>query len=202
MRATQALAALRKAANLQPSNFNFQLMLVQAYLNRRFVDVAVSHYQRALADASLAAGLSLDDFKERLIDQGYGPLIDHMAGQETAVRTRLASYNTSIIAKPNPVEHAALARRADLRNEAAWQNAPAWHDARVEPYVFLDGGKPHLVAQGGWPTLMGAGIGARAQWQYRNQTVSGEVLLGQALLQPASLGKKATVVLATLNWSR
>jgi hemolysin activation/secretion protein len=89
-----------------------------------------------------------------------------------------------------------------LRNEAAWQNAPAWHDARVEPYVFLDGGKAHLVAQGGWPTLMGAGVGARAQWQYGNQTISGELLLGQALVQPASLGKKATVVLATLNWSR
>ncbi|WP_425273890.1 ShlB/FhaC/HecB family hemolysin secretion/activation protein [Paraburkholderia graminis] len=88
-----------------------------------------------------------------------------------------------------------------LRNEAAWQNVPAWHDARVEPYVFLDGGKSHLVAQGGWPTLIGTGVGARAQWRYKTQTVTSEVLLGQALLQPAALGKKATVLLATLNWS-
>ncbi|WP_370882135.1 ShlB/FhaC/HecB family hemolysin secretion/activation protein [Paraburkholderia graminis] len=88
-----------------------------------------------------------------------------------------------------------------LRNEAAWQNVPAWHDARVEPYVFVDGGKSHLVAQGGWPTLIGTGVGARAQWRYKTQTVTSEVLLGQALLQPAALGKKATVLLATLNWS-
>ncbi len=88
-----------------------------------------------------------------------------------------------------------------LRNEAAWQNVPAWHDARVEPYVFLDGGKSHLVAQGGWPTLIGTGVGARAQWRYKTQTVTSEVLLGQALLQPAALGNKATVLLATLNWS-
>nr|WP_310160085.1 ShlB/FhaC/HecB family hemolysin secretion/activation protein [Paraburkholderia terricola] len=88
-----------------------------------------------------------------------------------------------------------------LRNEAAWQNVPAWHDARLEPYVFLDGGKSHLVAQGGWPTLIGTGLGARAQWRHKTQTVTSEVLLGQALLQPAALGKKATVLLATLNWS-
>ncbi|MDR6496328.1 hemolysin activation/secretion protein [Paraburkholderia terricola] len=88
-----------------------------------------------------------------------------------------------------------------LRNEAAWQNVPAWHDARLEPYVFLDGGKSHLVAQGGWPTLIGTGVGARAQWRHKAQTVTSEVLLGQALLQPAALGKKATVLLATLNWS-
>jgi hemolysin activation/secretion protein len=88
-----------------------------------------------------------------------------------------------------------------FRNEAAWQNVPAWHDAHIEPYVFLDGGKAHLVAQGGWPTLAGAGVGARAEWRYGHQTITGEVLLGQALLQPAALGKKATVLLATLNWT-
>ncbi|MEM5344264.1 ShlB/FhaC/HecB family hemolysin secretion/activation protein [Paraburkholderia azotifigens] len=90
---------------------------------------------------------------------------------------------------------------AYIRNEAAWQNVPAWHDARVEPYVFLDGGKSHLVAQGGWPTLVGTGIGARAEWRHNAQTITGEVLLGQALIQPAALGHKATVLLATLNWS-
>ncbi|UVS98427.1 ShlB/FhaC/HecB family hemolysin secretion/activation protein [Burkholderia glumae] len=87
------------------------------------------------------------------------------------------------------------------RNEAAWQNVPAWHGARVEPYVFIDAGKAHLVAQGGWPTLAGAGVGARAVWNVRQQSVTGELLLGQALLQPALLGRKATVVLATLNWT-
>ncbi|GAB7539995.1 ShlB/FhaC/HecB family hemolysin secretion/activation protein [Burkholderia sp. 3C] len=88
-----------------------------------------------------------------------------------------------------------------LRNEAAWQNVPAWHGARVEPYLFVDAGKAHLVAQGGWPTLAGAGIGARAAWNFRKQSVTGELLLGQSLLQPALLGRKATVLLATLNWT-
>ena len=88
------------------------------------------------------------------------------------------------------------------RNECVWSNAPALGDAHWEPYAFLDGGKAHLVAQGGWPTLMGAGLGVRGQWQFRNrQSVSAEVLVGQALLQPAALGHKATVVLATVNWS-
>ncbi|CAI8693776.1 ShlB/FhaC/HecB family hemolysin secretion/activation protein [Burkholderia sp. IT-111MI5] len=87
------------------------------------------------------------------------------------------------------------------RNEFAWQNVPAWHDARIEPYVFLDGGKTHLNAQGGWPTLVGTGVGTRAQWRLKSGTVSAEVLVGQALAQPAALGKKATVLLATLNWT-
>ncbi len=87
------------------------------------------------------------------------------------------------------------------RNEVVWQNAPAWRDAHLEPYVFLDGGKTHLVAQGGWPTLVGTGVGLRAAWKFRKQTISSEVLLGRALLQPSALGNKATVLLATLNWS-
>jgi hemolysin activation/secretion protein len=88
-----------------------------------------------------------------------------------------------------------------LRNEATWQNVPVWRGARLEPYVFLDGGKSHLIAQGGWPTLVGAGVGTRLQWRFKTQTISSEILLGQALLQPAALGRKATVLLATLNWS-
>jgi hemolysin activation/secretion protein len=88
-----------------------------------------------------------------------------------------------------------------LRSEAAWQNAPVWHDVHIEPYIFLDGGKAHLIAQGGWPTLAGTGVGARGEWHVGHQTFTGEVLLGQALLQPAALGKKATVLLATLNWT-
>ncbi|TDG02337.1 ShlB/FhaC/HecB family hemolysin secretion/activation protein [Paraburkholderia guartelaensis] len=88
-----------------------------------------------------------------------------------------------------------------LRNETVWQNAPACFDTHLEPYAFLDGGKSHLVAQGGWPTLMGAGVGVRAARRFGNHTMTGEVLVGRALLQPASMGEKATVVLATINWS-
>ncbi|WP_347557343.1 ShlB/FhaC/HecB family hemolysin secretion/activation protein [Robbsia sp. KACC 23696] len=88
-----------------------------------------------------------------------------------------------------------------MRNEAAWQNVPEFHGATVQPYLFLDAGKAHLIAQSGWPTLMGAGMGVRAQWRFHSQTITSEVLVGQALLQPAALGKKASVLLATLNWS-
>jgi hemolysin activation/secretion protein len=88
-----------------------------------------------------------------------------------------------------------------LRNEAVWQNAPVWHDTHFEPYVFLDGGKSHLVAQGGWPTLVGTGFGVRAARRFGGHNVTTEVLLGRALLQPASMGDKSTVILATLNWS-
>jgi len=88
-----------------------------------------------------------------------------------------------------------------LRNEWVWANAPAWHDAHWEPYVFLDGGKAHLVAQGGWPSMAGVGVGARVQWRFHSQSISGEVLAGQALLQPAALGPKSRVLLFTLNWA-
>lgn len=86
-----------------------------------------------------------------------------------------------------------------LRNECVWTNAPAWRDGHWESYVFVDGGKAHLVAQGGWPTLVGAGAGVRAQWKVRSRLVSGELLAGQALTQPAAMGRKASVVLFTLN---
>jgi hemolysin activation/secretion protein len=88
-----------------------------------------------------------------------------------------------------------------LRDECVWTNAPSWRDGHWEPYVFLDAGKAHLVSQGGWPTLAGAGIGARAQWRVHSQLLSGEVMAGQALLQPASMGPKARVLLFTLNWA-
>ncbi|MEN2473830.1 ShlB/FhaC/HecB family hemolysin secretion/activation protein [Burkholderia sp. GS2Y] len=87
------------------------------------------------------------------------------------------------------------------RNELAWVNAPAWKDGRIEPYVFFDAGKASLVATSGFPTLAGAGAGVRAQWQWHKQFLSGEVLVGRALTQPAALGSKATLVLATLNWN-
>ena len=85
------------------------------------------------------------------------------------------------------------------RNEIAWVNAPAWKDGRIEPYVFLDAGKASLVAVPGFPTLAGAGAGLRAQWQWHQRTVSGELTVGRALTQPASLGPRATLVLGTAN---
>ncbi|MGU7771839.1 ShlB/FhaC/HecB family hemolysin secretion/activation protein [Burkholderia sp. MR1-5-21] len=87
------------------------------------------------------------------------------------------------------------------RNELAWVNAPAWTDGRIEPYVFVDAGKASLVGASGFPTLAGAGAGLRAQWQWHKQMLSGEVLVGRALTQPAALGPKATLVLATMNWN-
>ncbi|UVE70659.1 ShlB/FhaC/HecB family hemolysin secretion/activation protein (plasmid) [Burkholderia pyrrocinia] len=87
------------------------------------------------------------------------------------------------------------------RNELAWVNAPAWKDGRIEPYVFFDAGKASLVATSGFPTLAGAGAGVRAQWQWHKQFLSGELLVGRALTQPAALGSKATLVLATMNWN-
>ncbi|CAE6797070.1 hypothetical protein R75461_05004 [Paraburkholderia nemoris] len=87
------------------------------------------------------------------------------------------------------------------RNEIAWVNAPAWKDGHIEPYVFLDAGKASLVAASGFPTLAGVGGGLRAQWQWHQQILSGEVTVGRALTQPASLGPKATLVLATANWN-
>ncbi|MBB5406866.1 hemolysin activation/secretion protein [Paraburkholderia sp. HC6.4b] len=87
------------------------------------------------------------------------------------------------------------------RNELAWINVPVWHDGRIEPYVFFDAGKASLITVPGFPTLAGAGAGLRAQWQWRSQIFSGEVLVGRALTQPAFLGPKATLVLATFNWN-
>nr|WP_052001589.1 MULTISPECIES: ShlB/FhaC/HecB family hemolysin secretion/activation protein [Burkholderia] len=85
------------------------------------------------------------------------------------------------------------------RNELAWVNVPAWHDARVEPYVFFDAGKANLLAEPGFPTLAGAGAGLRTQWQWHGKQLSGELLAGRQLCRPASLGSKATLVLGTAN---
>ncbi|MFM0434837.1 ShlB/FhaC/HecB family hemolysin secretion/activation protein [Paraburkholderia strydomiana] len=87
------------------------------------------------------------------------------------------------------------------RNEIAWLNVPAWHDGRVEPYIFCDAGKASLVAVPGFPTLAGAGAGLRAQWLWHRQMLSAEALVGRALTQPAALGPKATLALATINWN-
>ncbi|MEX3671771.1 ShlB/FhaC/HecB family hemolysin secretion/activation protein [Paraburkholderia phenoliruptrix] len=87
------------------------------------------------------------------------------------------------------------------RNEIAWLNFPAWHDGRIEPYVFCDAGKASLVAVPGFPTLAGTGAGLRAQWLWHRQMLSAEALVGRALTQPAALGPRATLVLATVNWN-
>ncbi|APA89446.1 ShlB/FhaC/HecB family hemolysin secretion/activation protein (plasmid) [Paraburkholderia sprentiae WSM5005] len=87
------------------------------------------------------------------------------------------------------------------RNELAWVNAPAWQDGRIEPYLFLDAGKASLVAVPGFPSLVGAGLGVRTQWQWHRQLLSGELLAGRALTQPAALGPKATLILGTINWT-
>ncbi|KWF80484.1 hypothetical protein WL93_24030 [Burkholderia diffusa] len=79
-------------------------------------------------------------------------------------------------------------------------NVPAWKSGRIEPYLFVDGGKTSLIGTAGFPTLIGVGAGLRAQWQWSRQSLSGEVLVGRALTQPAALGSKATLVLGTLNW--
>lgn len=90
---------------------------------------------------------------------------------------------------------------AYLRNELVLSNTPSLDGLRWEPYVFLDGGAAHLVAQPGWPVLIGAGLGVRAQWQFKGQAFSGELLFGHALAQPSSMGSKASVLLVTLNWA-
>ncbi|QCP55146.1 ShlB/FhaC/HecB family hemolysin secretion/activation protein [Trinickia violacea] len=87
------------------------------------------------------------------------------------------------------------------RNEIAWVNAPAWKDGHLEPYMFLDAGKADLIAVPGFPTLAGIGAGLRAQWQWHKQLLSTEATVGRELTQPAALGPRATLVLATLNWN-
>jgi hemolysin activation/secretion protein len=87
------------------------------------------------------------------------------------------------------------------RNELAWVNVPVWHDARIEPYVFLDAGKASLVATPGFPSLVGTGAGLRAQWQWHTQQFSGEALVGRQLCRPAEIGPRATLVLGTINWA-
>jgi hemolysin activation/secretion protein len=87
------------------------------------------------------------------------------------------------------------------RNELAWVNVPVWHNGRIEPYVFLDAGRAELVAAPGFSTLAGVGAGLRMQWQWHSQQLSGEAMVGRQLARPAAIGPKATLALATLNWS-
>jgi len=91
-------------------------------------------------------------------------------------------------------------RGAYLRNEVAWANAPAIAGIRMEPYVFLDGGETQYVATHQWQAVAGTGAGIRLSAQWAKQTFTSELLVGAPLAQPANLGPKRGVVLATLNW--
>ncbi|CAJ0807529.1 Hemolysin transporter protein ShlB [Ralstonia psammae] len=92
-------------------------------------------------------------------------------------------------------------RGLTLRNEAVWANAPSIAGVRIEPYVFLDGGQTQLVATQHWQYLAGTGVGVRLSAAYGKNMLTSELLLGRALVQPAELGAKPTVLLATLNWT-
>jgi len=85
------------------------------------------------------------------------------------------------------------------KNELTWTNAPSWQDGQIEPYVFLDGGKASLIATPGFSSLVGAGAGVRLQGKWQGKTLSGEVMAGRGLIQPAALGPSANLVLATAN---
>jgi len=91
-------------------------------------------------------------------------------------------------------------RGAYLRNELAWANAPVLAGIRVEPYLFLDGGEAQYVATRQWQAVAGAGAGIRLSGQWAGQALSGELLAGAPLAQPANLGPRRAVLLATLNW--
>lgn len=91
-------------------------------------------------------------------------------------------------------------RGAYLRNELAWGNVPTLWGVRMEPYLFLDGGQTQYVATHQWQAVAGTGAGVRLSAQWAGQTFTSELLVGTPLAQPAALGPKSTVVLATLNW--
>ncbi|RLK39459.1 ShlB/FhaC/HecB family hemolysin secretion/activation protein [Cupriavidus plantarum] len=91
-------------------------------------------------------------------------------------------------------------RGAYLRNEIAWANAPLIAGVRVEPYLFLDGGETQYVATRQWQAVVGTGAGVRLSAQWAGQIFTSEILVGAPLAQPAALGPRHGVVLATLNW--
>lgn len=91
-------------------------------------------------------------------------------------------------------------RGAYLRNEIAWANAPGIVGIRMEPYLFLDAGETQYVATRQWQAVVGAGAGVRLSAQWAGQVFTSELLVGAPLAQPAVLGPKHGVVLATLNW--
>jgi hemolysin activation/secretion protein len=91
-------------------------------------------------------------------------------------------------------------RGAYWRNELAWANAPMLGALRMEPYLFLDGGQAMYVATRHWQYVAGTGAGIRLAANWARQTFTSELLIGMPLAQPAVLGNKRPIVLATLNW--
>ncbi|MCT7313273.1 ShlB/FhaC/HecB family hemolysin secretion/activation protein [Ralstonia sp. CHL-2022] len=92
-------------------------------------------------------------------------------------------------------------RGLTLRNEVVWANAPTLWGVRIEPYAFVDGGQAQLVATQHWQYLAGTGVGVRLSATRGKNQLTSELLLGRALVQPAELGSKPTVLLATVNWT-
>lgn len=92
-------------------------------------------------------------------------------------------------------------RGAYWRNELAWANAPTFAALRVEPYAFLDGGQAMYVATRRWQYVAGTGAGVRMSARWARQTFTSELLAGFPLAQPAALGAKRPIFLATLNWA-
>lgn len=91
-------------------------------------------------------------------------------------------------------------RGAYWRNELAWANAPMLGALRMEPYLFLDAGQAMYVATRHWQYVAGTGAGIRLAANWARQTFTSELLVGMPLAQPAVLGNKRPIVLATLNW--
>lgn len=91
-------------------------------------------------------------------------------------------------------------RGAYLRNEFAWADVPVRFGVRMEPYLFVDGGQTQYVATHRWQAVAGAGAGVRLSAQWAGQTFTSELLVGAPLAQPAVLGPRRGIVLATLNW--
>lgn len=92
-------------------------------------------------------------------------------------------------------------RGAYLRNEFVWANAPALAGVRMEPYLFIDGGRTQYVATRRWQSVAGTGAGVRLSASWARQTFGSELLVGMPLAQPDYLGSKRALLLATLNWS-
>lgn len=91
-------------------------------------------------------------------------------------------------------------RGAYWRNELAWGNAPTVVGLRMEPYLFLDGGQALYIATRHWQYVAGTGAGVRLSANWARQTFTSELLVGMPLAQPAALGAKHPIALATLNW--
>ena len=92
-------------------------------------------------------------------------------------------------------------RGLTVRNDLSWVNAPEILGMHTEPYAFLDSGRTELIAEGRYRQVSSAGVGAKMQAAYGKHRFSSELLLGRPLVQPDYLGRKSTLLLASVNWS-